>query len=272
MSTAATAARSHRPIDADGLVTSYTVDPDAAGPAAPFTFDNPSFDTRSLIGNVVYRWEYRPGSTLYLVWTQSRSDQLSYVGNLDFARDRTALLATHPDNIFLVKVNYWLGSGSRADVDVESIGSRDPFPTPSPRTTLRRDATDPAARARRASPPPRPYRSTGPSTATPARRRCSCCTAGRPRATTTCCRRCSRSPSEHRLVTYDQRGGGRSRYDDDRAVIGWRDQVDDVARVAAELRVAPLTIVGYSWGGLLAMLYAIEAAAGRVRRRRRASR
>jgi proline iminopeptidase len=69
---------------------------------------------------------------------------------------------------------------------------------------------------------------------------------------------------DHRLVTYDQRGGGRSRYDDDRAVIGWRDQVEDVARVAAELHVSPLTIVGYSWGGLLAMLYAIEAAAGRV--------
>jgi hypothetical protein len=96
-------------IGADGLITSYTVDPDAAGPAAPFTFDNPSFDTRSLIGNVVYRWEYRPGATLYLVWTQSRSDELSYVGNLDFTRDRTALFATHPDNIFLVKVNYWLG-------------------------------------------------------------------------------------------------------------------------------------------------------------------
>ena len=69
---------------------------------------------------------------------------------------------------------------------------------------------------------------------------------------------------QHRLVTYDQRGGGRSRHDDDRAVIAWRDQVEDVARVAAELRVSPLAIVGYSWGGLLAMLYAIEAAAGRV--------
>ena len=69
---------------------------------------------------------------------------------------------------------------------------------------------------------------------------------------------------ENRLVTYDQRGGGRSRYDDDRAVIGWRDQVEDVGRVATELGVAPLTIVGYSWGGLLAMLYAVEASAGRV--------
>jgi len=96
-------------IDAAGLTTSYTVDPDGAGPAQAFSFDNPNFDARSLIGNVVYRWEYRPGSTLYVVWTQARSDRLSYIGNLDFARDRAALFATHPDNIFLVKVNYWLG-------------------------------------------------------------------------------------------------------------------------------------------------------------------
>jgi proline iminopeptidase len=68
---------------------------------------------------------------------------------------------------------------------------------------------------------------------------------------------------EHRLVTYDQRGGGRSRSDGDRAPIGWREQVADVERVALELRVAPLDLVGYSWGGLLAMLYAIEAAEGR---------
>ena len=69
---------------------------------------------------------------------------------------------------------------------------------------------------------------------------------------------------EHRVVLYDQRGGGRSRHDDDRAEIGWRDQVADVARVVAELGVDPLTLVGYSWGGLLAMLYAIEASAGRL--------
>ena len=69
---------------------------------------------------------------------------------------------------------------------------------------------------------------------------------------------------EHRVVTYDQRGGGRSRHDDDRASITWEDQVADVARVAQELRVDPLVIVGYSWGGLLALLYAIEAAANRV--------
>jgi pimeloyl-ACP methyl ester carboxylesterase len=70
--------------------------------------------------------------------------------------------------------------------------------------------------------------------------------------------------SEHRLVCYDQRGGGRSRPDDDRAPIGWQDQVGDVGRVAEELDVAPLNLVGYSWGGLLAMLFSIEATAGRA--------
>ena len=69
---------------------------------------------------------------------------------------------------------------------------------------------------------------------------------------------------EHRVVFYDQRGGGRSRRDDDREPIGWRDQVEDVARVATELDIGPLSLVGYSWGGLLAMLYAIEATSGRV--------
>jgi hypothetical protein len=95
--------------DASGAVTGYTVDADGTGPSAAFTFENPSFDARSLVGNVVYRWEYRPGSTLYLVWTQRRSADLPYEGTLDLARDRAALLASHPDNVFLIKASYWLG-------------------------------------------------------------------------------------------------------------------------------------------------------------------
>lgn len=68
---------------------------------------------------------------------------------------------------------------------------------------------------------------------------------------------------EHQLVFYDQRGGGRSRTDD-RTPVTWRTHVEDLDRVIDELDTRPLTIVGYSWGGLLAMLYAIEAAAGRT--------
>jgi pimeloyl-ACP methyl ester carboxylesterase len=64
--------------------------------------------------------------------------------------------------------------------------------------------------------------------------------------------------ARHRLVTYDQRGGGRSRTDDP-VPITWRTQVDDLAQVVQELGVRPLTLVGYSWGALLALLYTIEA-------------
>jgi proline iminopeptidase len=63
------------------------------------------------------------------------------------------------------------------------------------------------------------------------------------------------------LVFYDQRGGGRSKTDD-RAPVTWRTHVADLGLVARELGFDAPTLVGYSWGGLLAMLYTIEAEAG----------
>ena len=56
--------------------------------------------------NTVARWEYRPGSTLYFVWQQTRSSSEPF-GDFEFGRDRRALFAAHPDNIFLVKASYW---------------------------------------------------------------------------------------------------------------------------------------------------------------------
>ena len=69
--------------------------------------------------------------------------------------------------------------------------------------------------------------------------------------------------ARHELLFYDQRGGGRSRTDDP-TPITWRTHVRDLAAVLAEHHLEAPWLVGYSWGGLLAMLYAIEAAAGRV--------
>ncbi len=69
--------------------------------------------------------------------------------------------------------------------------------------------------------------------------------------------------AERDCLFYDQRGGGRSKTDD-RAPIGWRTHVEDLTALLAELERGPLTLVGYSWGALLAMLYAIEAQAGRA--------
>lgn len=67
---------------------------------------------------------------------------------------------------------------------------------------------------------------------------------------------------EFELTFYDQRGGGRSKTDDP-TPITWQTHVDDLEKVAAELTPGPLSIVAYSWGALLALLYAIEAAAER---------
>ena len=88
--------------DAKGL---YTVDPDGAGPAAPFSFGNPDYNMKSLRGTVVLRWEYRPGSLIYLVWTQNRAD-FANPGDFRLRRDFGDLLRAPGDNIFLVKVSY----------------------------------------------------------------------------------------------------------------------------------------------------------------------
>ncbi|NNK64445.1 MAG: carbohydrate binding family 9 domain-containing protein, partial [Gemmatimonadetes bacterium] len=69
---------------------------------------DPDFNFRSLRGNAVLRWEWRPGSTLFLAWQQVRSDYARGIGDFDFGRDRGALFDAQPDNIFVFKVNYWL--------------------------------------------------------------------------------------------------------------------------------------------------------------------
>lgn len=66
------------------------------------------------------------------------------------------------------------------------------------------------------------------------------------------------------LIYYDQRGGGRSPVAREVAV-GWREQVADLEALRREWGFERLTITGYSWGGMLAMLYAIEHP-GRVER------
>jgi hypothetical protein len=95
----------------------YTIDPDGPGPAPSFRVANRDFNTRSLRGNAVFRWEWRPGSTLFLVWQQSRSETLNAlgtdasfqrVGHFDISRDARDLFGLQPDNLFMVKITYWL--------------------------------------------------------------------------------------------------------------------------------------------------------------------
>jgi len=86
--------------------SALTVDPDGNGPANSFVIDNPDFNFKSLRGNAVLRWEYVPGSVVYLVWTQTRSD-FEEVGNFRLGRSFNRLLDTHADNIFMIKFTYW---------------------------------------------------------------------------------------------------------------------------------------------------------------------
>jgi hypothetical protein len=96
---------------------SYTVDPDGVGPAASFTVPNRDFSYRSLLGNAVLRWEWREGSTLYIVWQQRRISSLTnrgpngtddWVGGFDLGRDVGDMFGTPADNVFAIKINYWL--------------------------------------------------------------------------------------------------------------------------------------------------------------------
>jgi hypothetical protein len=79
------------------------------GGSPTVTFTDPTFTFRSLRGNAVLRWEFRPGSTLFVVWTRaSRIPDLPR-GNIQFSDDASALFQGPSENIFLVKMTYWLG-------------------------------------------------------------------------------------------------------------------------------------------------------------------
>jgi hypothetical protein len=74
---------------------------------APYgTGDPPGFNSKQFNSNVVFRWEYRPGSVLFVVWQQGRADARN-PGTFEAGRDLQSLFATNPNNTFLVKLSYW---------------------------------------------------------------------------------------------------------------------------------------------------------------------
>jgi hypothetical protein len=89
----------------------FRVDPDAAGPARSFTFGQAfgqsDFNLRSLRGNAVLRWEWRPGSTLFFVWQQER-EGLDFFGDFDGGREFRGIFDAPSSNVFLIKATYWL--------------------------------------------------------------------------------------------------------------------------------------------------------------------
>lgn len=83
----------------------YTAYPTGVGGTA-LAIDNPDFNYLSLRGNAVLRWEFRPGSTVFVAWTQQRSDQLG-IGEMQLDQTFSRLMDAAAENIFMIKLNYW---------------------------------------------------------------------------------------------------------------------------------------------------------------------
>jgi hypothetical protein len=66
------------------------------------------FNFKQFRSNSVVRWEYRPGSTLFFVWQQGRTEDATDPGSFQFRRDYSTLFGAHPQNTFLIKGSYWL--------------------------------------------------------------------------------------------------------------------------------------------------------------------
>ena len=102
-------------LDYDPTARSYGIDTDSDG-TFETRFDNPDFNFRQMRGNAVLRWEYRPGSTLFVVWGQSRTAYLQGQSGDAFAlgRDAGRLFNRDEDfltpvtNVFIIKLSYWL--------------------------------------------------------------------------------------------------------------------------------------------------------------------
>ncbi len=72
-----------------------------------YTVPNRDFNYKQFNSNLVLRWEYRLGSTLFLVWSQGITDFVN-LGDFDFGNDLHTLFKAEPENIFLIKFNYLL--------------------------------------------------------------------------------------------------------------------------------------------------------------------
>jgi Domain of unknown function (DUF5916) len=98
-------------VDPSRLLPDGNIQIDPADGNASYEIKNYDFNTRMLRGNAVLRWEYRRGSTIYLVWQQTRFNTNLYQAYADFALNRgeNALFRSIPDDIFIVKFSYWVG-------------------------------------------------------------------------------------------------------------------------------------------------------------------
>jgi hypothetical protein len=69
--------------------------------------DAGGFNEKEFHSNMVLRWEYRPGSSLFVVWSQGRLQDDRHLGNFAPGRDYNDLFSARPDNTLLIKASYW---------------------------------------------------------------------------------------------------------------------------------------------------------------------
>jgi hypothetical protein len=81
---------------------------DYASYAGNLSFDKPDFDVRQLRSTVVLRWEYRPGSTVFAIWSHGQTSTTDS-GAFHPWDDVSALVHASAQNLIMVKANYWIG-------------------------------------------------------------------------------------------------------------------------------------------------------------------
>jgi hypothetical protein len=89
----------------------FDVDENHDGNYSDYQFDRKDFNVQEFLSNLVIRWEFNPGSSLYLVWSQTRSNS-NDTGQLKFFNDLGDLFSNadeKPHNVFLVKFSYRIG-------------------------------------------------------------------------------------------------------------------------------------------------------------------
>ena len=89
--------------DANG---EYVIDP---GTGNRFAIENPDFNFKSLRLNLIYRWEFLPGSTLFLVWSHDRTN-FDNPGQFQLGKSFANLMESESNNIFMAKITYWFNA------------------------------------------------------------------------------------------------------------------------------------------------------------------
>ena len=88
----------------DGGARRYTATPADGGKS--YQFDDPNFNFKSLRLNAIFRWEWRPGSALYLVWTEQREDH-AHPGQFELGRDLGSTFGAPANDVLMFKLAYW---------------------------------------------------------------------------------------------------------------------------------------------------------------------